>query len=177
MKTIFIWIFVAIINPQNIVPEGVVPSIHFVQYFATDEECAAALRSGDIPHPRIKEIVVNQCFEAQYPTGPQTNVMAKPQLKASVYDKRGNLLGVGYNSYTKTHPRQAYFARLAGVERKTYLHAEIAAIIMAGRTGTRLHSIRVERWGRAGESRLAKPCPVCALAIEAAGIKEVSYTT
>lgn len=101
--------------------------------------------------------------------------MSKQHVKATVYDKRGRILAIGFNSYTKTHPRQAHFARLAGLGRKTYLHAEIAAIIRAaGRDKS--HSIRVERWLADGASGLAKPCPICMLAIKAAGIKEITYT-
>jgi tRNA(Arg) A34 adenosine deaminase TadA len=100
--------------------------------------------------------------------------MSKQKIVARVYDKKGRLLATGHNSYTKTHPRQAHFARLAGTERKTYLHAEIAAIVRC-RYGIP-YSIRVERRKANQSLALAKPCSVCMLAIKEAGIKEISYT-
>lgn len=102
--------------------------------------------------------------------------MSKHHVKATVYDKKGRILAIGYNSYTKTHPKQAHFARLAGKERKTYLHAEIAAIVRAGRQREKCFAIHVVRWGSRGDTRLAKPCSICMLAIKEAGIKEITYT-
>lgn len=99
--------------------------------------------------------------------------MSKQVVKATVYDKKGRVLAVGHNSYTKTHPRQADLARRVGAERKAYLHAEVAAIIRAGDRGFRIH---IERHRRNGEVGLARPCEICWLAIEEAGIKEVTYT-
>ena len=103
--------------------------------------------------------------------------MARQSIVARIYDKKGKLLATGHNSYTKTHPRQAHFARLAGNERKTYLHAEIAAIIRASRRGVQPpYSISIERRNRQGQCKLAKPCAVCMLAIKEAGIREISYS-
>jgi deoxycytidylate deaminase len=99
--------------------------------------------------------------------------MSKQRVKATVYDKKGRILAVGYNSYTKTHPEQARLARLVGKERKAYLHAEVAAIIRARGTPYRIH---VERYGCDDKACLARPCEICQLAIKEAGIKEVSYT-
>ena len=101
---------------------------------------------------------------------------SKQKIVAKIYDKRGRLLATGHNSYTKTHPKQAHFARLAGIERKTYLHAEIAAIIRASRTFNRPYRIHVSRQNSKGEFRLARPCMVCQLAIREAGIKKISYS-
>lgn len=103
--------------------------------------------------------------------------MSKHIIKATIRDRKGRVLSVGYNSYTKTHPEQARFARLAGTERKTYLHAEVAAIIRACRRRMEPpHSISIERFNSSGQPKLAKPCPICMLAIKEAGIKEVRYT-
>ena len=49
--------------------------------------------------------------------------------KATIYDKRGNILSIGYNSYTKSHPYQAKLAALVDEPYKIYLHAEIQAIV------------------------------------------------
>lgn len=104
--------------------------------------------------------------------------LSKQQVKATVYDKKGRILAVGYNSYTKTHPEQARLARLVGAEWKAYLHAEVAAIIRASRKGVggTPWSIRVERYNSTGQPCTARPCAICWLAINEAGIKEVTYT-
>jgi tRNA(Arg) A34 adenosine deaminase TadA len=85
------------------------------------------------------------------------------------------LLASASNSYGKTHPIQARFAAQAGTPQKIYLHAEIAAIILALKKGTP-HSIFVSRTLASGTTGLAAPCPICTLAIKHAGIKEVTYT-
>ena len=57
----------------------------------------------------------------------------KYDLVAKCYDKKGNLLSEAMNSYKKTHPLQAYFAEKVGLPDKVFLHAEIAAILKAGK--------------------------------------------
>lgn len=100
----------------------------------------------------------------------------RPTLTARCYDKKGNLLSMATNSYTKTHPIQAYFASRVGHDAKIYLHAEIAAIIKAG--DKPIYKIVISRFSpRTHKALNAKPCPVCAEAIKAYGIKFVSYTT
>lgn len=98
----------------------------------------------------------------------------RPILKAFCYDKRGRLLSFATNSWTKTHPLQAYFANRTGSPAKIYLHAEIHAIIKAG--DKQIHRIEIERKGKYGQHLLAKPCPICMEAIKAYGIKEISFT-
>ncbi len=101
----------------------------------------------------------------------------KHDVVATVYDKRGKVLACCHNSYTKTHPIQAHYAKMAGgrfVE-KIYLHAEIAAIIKAKGEGD-AYKIKIERYSKDGSPRNAKPCPVCELAIKEAGISFVEYT-
>ena len=93
---------------------------------------------------------------------------------AKCYNKRGQLVGMGTNDYKKSHPLQAYFAKKVGHPERIFLHAEIAAILAA--RSHRIHSIKVERYDAAGQPVSAKPCPICAKAIKAFGIKEVSYT-
>ena len=99
---------------------------------------------------------------------------ARQFIQARCYNKRGQLLSVGFNSYTKTHPLQKWFAGLAGMNDKQYLHAEIDAILRA--KGSKIHRIVVERYGKDGHPRLAAPCPICQLAIAAFGIKIVEHT-
>lgn len=99
----------------------------------------------------------------------------KHELIAKVYDKQKRLLATGVNSYCKTHPKQAEYAKQVGLPAKQFLHAEIRAIIRALKKG-KPHSIHIERYGKEGQPLLAKPCPVCALAIKESGIKEIYHT-
>ena len=100
----------------------------------------------------------------------------RPLLTAKCFDKKGRLLSTATNSYSKTHPLQAYFAERVGHRAKIYLHAEIAAIIKAG--DKQIHKIIITRYSpRTHKALNAKPCPICAEAIKAYGIKFVSYTT
>ena len=57
---------------------------------------------------------------------------------------------------------------------RVFLHAEIAAIIRA--KGKAIHKIVVKRYDKSGRLMLAKPCPVCQLAIKEAGIKVVVHS-
>lgn len=94
-------------------------------------------------------------------------------ITATIYDKKGRILSVGHNSYKKSHPEQAKYAARVGQPERLYLHAEISALVKCRGTP---HKIRVERIDKKGEFKLAKPCPICELAIKEAGIKFVEYT-
>ena len=99
---------------------------------------------------------------------------ARQFIQARCYNKRGQLLSVGFNSYTKTHPLQKWFAGLAGMDNKQYLHAEVDAILRA--KGKPIYRIVVERFNGKRFPMLAKPCPICQEAIRAYGIKIVEHT-
>lgn len=98
----------------------------------------------------------------------------KHVIKASVYDKRGNLIGEAFNSYVKSHPLQAHFAKLAGKPDAVYLHAEIAALLKCGEK--KPHSIFIERYSMDGRPALAAPCKICMRAIKHFGIQQITYT-
>lgn len=95
-------------------------------------------------------------------------------LRATCYDKRGRIISVGFNSYTRTHPTQAHFAKLAGQEERQFLHAEIHALLKAGDRD--VYKISVERYNNLGEPVNAEPCAVCKLAIKAWGVKYTEHT-
>lgn len=99
----------------------------------------------------------------------------KQNITAIVYDKKGRIIGMGKNSYVKTHPLQARIASQVGLHEKIYLHAEIDALVKC-RDWTKAHKIVVTRFGNSGEPLLAKPCPVCQRAIEMAGINYIEHT-
>lgn len=98
----------------------------------------------------------------------------KYDIRAICYDKKGRILSVGYNSYTKTHPIQDYYARQAGHPQRIFLHAEIAALLRA--KDKQIHKIKVERYAKNGEPMNASPCAVCEKAIKAWGVTFVEHT-
>lgn len=97
----------------------------------------------------------------------------KQQITATVYDRRGRVLSVAHNSYEKTHPYQARLAQKVGHPERQYLHAEIHALIKCRGVP---YKIRVERRNNQGQLLLAKPCPICELAIKKAGVRFVEYS-
>lgn len=96
-------------------------------------------------------------------------------ITAIIYDRKGRVLSIGQNSYTKTHTMMAKHAHKVGLPEKLFLHAEVAAIVRC-RDLSKAHRIFVSRIGKDGSAILAKPCPVCLSAIEASGIKIIHHT-
>ena len=98
----------------------------------------------------------------------------KPQLTAKCYDRQGRLISQAGNSYHKTHPIQAHFAKMVGMDDRIYLHAEVAALLKCG--VKKPHSIHIERRKRDGSLGTAKPCKICDAAIKHWGVKYVTFT-
>ena len=92
-------------------------------------------------------------------------MVRRQHLSAIIYDKRGRIISKGKNSYEKTHPIQAKFATKAGLPLKQTIHAEIDSIIRCDNP-EKAHKIYIEREMRDGSKGLAKPCPICELAIK-----------
>ena len=103
-----------------------------------------------------------------------TKVRNKESLTAIIYDRKGKVLSIGQNNYTKSHPYQAKHAFKAGLPEKIYLHAEIDAIIRCSDL-SKAHKIVVSRIGRKGFLN-AKPCPVCMSAISSTNIQLIEHT-
>ena len=80
----------------------------------------------------------------------------------------------GQNSYSKTHPKQAEYAKKCGMDHRIYLHAEILALVRL--RGQKPYKILIERFNKKGEPMNAAPCKICQMAIKAAGIKRIEYT-
>lgn len=99
----------------------------------------------------------------------------KHELTAFIYDKKGNLLSMGKNSYVKTHPLQAKYAKENREEYKHFLHAEIAAIIKCKQI-ERAHKLVVMRLNNEGKQMLAKPCKICQRAISFTPIKVIEHS-
>lgn len=100
----------------------------------------------------------------------------KYHIIATIRDKRGRVLSVGTNSYTKTHPLQAQYALEAGLPHKQFLHAEVDAIKRL-RQPWKAHSIMVERYDSNGKPANAMPCVICQRVIDAVGIEVVEFTS
>lgn len=91
---------------------------------------------------------------------------------------RNEVIGVGYNR-RKTSPMQAYWAEKAGMPDSIYPHAEISALQKVNHGKKDLMGIAkifVYRETQLGIA-MARPCPICTLAIKAFGIKNIFYTS
>jgi tRNA(Arg) A34 adenosine deaminase TadA len=99
----------------------------------------------------------------------------RPNVTCFVYDKKGNLLSIGRNSYVKTHPVQAKAAQAVGQAQRIFLHAEIHALVQL-EDWKKAYRIEVVRYGASGDALMAKPCPVCMHVIKQTGIKKVIHT-
>ncbi len=99
----------------------------------------------------------------------------KFNITAIIYDKRGNVLSVGKNSYLKTHTLQAHYAKKVGEEHKIFLHAEIHAITRLRRLADAYRMV-ITRYHVDGSPAPAQPCKICAAAIRHCGIKIVEHT-
>jgi deoxycytidylate deaminase len=101
----------------------------------------------------------------------------KCRICAICTDKRGNILSVGTNSYTKTHPTQKRYAEKVNLHLKEFVHAEIKALLALDRyTLPKAHALYICRVLKDGTASLAKPCMICSAAISDYNIKEVYYT-
>lgn len=94
-------------------------------------------------------------------TPPKKRRQKKCNITATCFDARGRILSTAKNNYKKSHPLQASFAKLANQPERIFLHAEIAALLKAG--DKEVHTIVTTK----------HPCPVCALAIQSFGVKNV----
>ena len=99
----------------------------------------------------------------------------KFDLKATIFDKKGNVLSIGENNYLKSHPYMAELAARHGMPYKIFLHAEVAAILKC-RDLTKAYRIMVTRTSKSGRLLLAKPCKICQSAILASGIKIIEHS-
>ena len=100
---------------------------------------------------------------------------SKKQVGAILLNK-SKIVEQAVNLDTKSHPKQADYAKRVGRKEKIYLHAEIAALV---KCRVECDTIVVARLGGHDHNQLrnAKPCPICQLALEEAGIKNVIYST
>jgi tRNA(Arg) A34 adenosine deaminase TadA len=88
--------------------------------------------------------------------------------------KKNKVIATAVNLEKKSHPLQAKFARRVGLGPKIFLHSEIHALIKAREDAD---TIVVARVNPQDKMRNAKPCPICSLALEEAGVKNIWYST
>lgn len=98
---------------------------------------------------------------------------SKKQVGAILLNKNKVII-TATNLETKSHPIQAKFAERVGLKEKIYLHAEISALV---KCKEEVDTIVVARVNPQGKIRMAKPCPICQLALNEAGISKIHYTT
>jgi len=105
-----------------------------------------------------------------------SNQKGKQNLTAIIKDKKGKILSIGKNSYTKTHPIMYNYAKKVEghYTKKVYLHAEIDAIIRCDDL-EEAYKIEVYRINKHNQYALSKPCKVCMTAIKHTNIKVVGY--
>ncbi len=82
------------------------------------------------------------------------------EFTAFILDKKGRVISIGKNSYTKTHPIQAKAASSVGLPKKIFLHAEVAALVKL-KDINKAHSVRVIRHYRSIGNIEVSPCPIC----------------
>lgn len=101
-------------------------------------------------------------------------VNGRYRVAAIVLDKQDRIVSYGTNSYSKTHPKMARYAKECGNNFRVFLHAEVLALIKSKGKGYKIFVCRIDH---KGNPVMAKPCPICELAIkEHGGIKVVEYT-
>ena len=86
-------------------------------------------------------------------------------MTATIFDKRGRVLSVGKNSYSKTHPIQARHASRLGMADKVFTHAEISALTKC-KNFKKSYRIVVTKVTRLGEVLPVKSCAICVDAIK-----------
>lgn len=102
----------------------------------------------------------------------QAVIRNQHKVGAVILDRKGNLLSTGFNSYTKSHPRQYLYNKNFNPT-KIFIHAEIDALV---RCRGIPHTLVISRIGKDGKVRLAKPCKGCYNAIKDVKIQRVFYT-
>lgn len=98
-------------------------------------------------------------------------------VTAYIKNKRGHVLAMGRNSYSKTHPRMVELGRKVGFlnQEKKNIHAEIDAINKCKHLD-KAYVIEIYVYSERSKTyRKSKPCPICSEAIKLAGIPYVNF--
>lgn len=87
--------------------------------------------------------------------------------------RKGRIVVSTTNVFGKTHPRQKLLAERVNEPYRVSLHAELRALLKARKP---VDTLIVGRVNHLGQLCLAKPCPVCQLAIAEHGVRKVYYS-
>lgn len=87
--------------------------------------------------------------------------------------RKGRVVVATTNAEGKTHPRQKLLAHRVNEPYRVSLHAELRALLKAREP---VDTLVVGRVNRNGELCMARPCPVCQLAISEYGVGRVVYS-
>jgi len=97
----------------------------------------------------------------------------------AVYDK-GKLVTVGYNDYTRAHPKHKYGeykpCKFPTNNYKPCLHSEASALIRGGIENGEDYTFINVRINNDNSVGMAKPCPNCFKLIQSIGFKKLIYT-
>lgn len=122
------------------------------------------------------------CFECDAGYDSRSDCRKTNKRKYFVYckiiSKNGRVLAVSSNSYIKTAPLQAKWAKKCGLPLKQHVHAEVGAIAkLRPDMRKKAYAIYIYRFDHHGRPALAKPCKVCQALLKEVGIKHIFYTT
>lgn len=97
----------------------------------------------------------------------------------AVIAKGRKVISTGFNTISKSHPLQAYYASCVGRKEAIYLHAEVAAIVASKACVGDLEgcTMYVFRRGLDGNIRMSRPCRSCLKALKDFGICTIVYTS
>lgn len=98
-------------------------------------------------------------------------------MTAVIRDRKKNILSVGNNSYTKTHPVMALLEKHYSTNHKKirrFIHAEVDAILKCKLTD-KMYSIEVYGVTFNGNLVCSKPCELCRGFIKTTKLKKVTY--
>jgi len=101
--------------------------------------------------------------------------MARQEMTSIIYDKKGRVLSIGKNSYTKTHTLQAKHSAKVGTPERIFMHSECNAVVKC-KALHKAYRIKVFRYGKNGKALLAKPCAACMSLISETPIEVIEWT-
>lgn len=104
---------------------------------------------------------------------PIFNERNKYAVGALAIDGSGSIISLAFNSYQKTHPMMKQLASKTKRKEAIYLHAEVSALI---KSKGQAKTIIVSRLTANNNIALARPCPICQMALKQAKIDQVYYT-
>jgi len=104
-----------------------------------------------------------------------TEDLHKYFVGSAIMDKKGQILTMQMNSYSKTHPLMVKYAKGTKRPERSFLHAELTSLIKC-RFMEQAYEMVIVRINRHKEFCLAKPCEICSLGIKNSNIKKVYYS-